>query len=249
MANPALMADRLQHGLCKGAIGVEGPADGMAHFSNFRYELRDDLAFEAAPPIVMPPGTVTDWDIPPSVKLSDLDTETYPGAKRLGEIQWRKIACEPDGLVNVARYIKRAGREPDCVLAKVTITSEKVVTKKYVLGCSDAVSVFLNGRILFSGESAYQQRDPSFLGIVGLFDAMYLPLEPGEDELLLIVTESFGGWGFVCRDAEAVFMDAALEKAWETSEAFLFSESAVYDAKREVVYVSNFDVYNWSPTV
>lgn len=39
------------------------------------------------------------------------------------------------------------------------------------------------------------QRDYRFLGTIGLFDEVYLPLKKGENELWLAVTESFGGWG------------------------------------------------------
>jgi sugar lactone lactonase YvrE len=243
MANPVLVIDRLQNGVKKGGIGVEGPADGSAYFSNFRYETRDDLVFDPPANIDTPPGTITEWELSPSKKLSDTETEKYPGSEELGKIAWQKVQSDPDGIVNAARYAARSGREPDCVIARTTIRSEKPQTSKYLIGYSDVVSVFLNGKILFEGQSAYQQRDPSFLGIIGLWDALYLPLEKGDNELLLIVTEAFGGWGFVCRDAGAVFTDASVTKSWETGADFLFPESAVYDAKRGVVYVSNFDVY------
>jgi sugar lactone lactonase YvrE len=243
MENPVLAVDRLQNGVKKGGIGVEGPSDGSAYFSNFRYENRDDLVFDLPGQVFTPPGTVTEWELSPSRKLSDTDTEKYPGPAELGKITWQKVQGELDGIVNVARYAARAGREPDCVFARATIRSDKNETKKYSIGYSDVVSVFLNGKILFEGQSAYQQRDPSFLGIIGLWDALYLPLEKGDNELFLIVTEAFGGWGFVCRDAGAVYTDPSITKSWETGADFLFPESAVYDAKRGVVYVSNFDVY------
>lgn len=243
MTAPVLSIDRLQNGVKKGGIGVEGPPDGSAYFSNFRYENRDDLLFDPPAQVDTPPGTITEWDLSPSNKFSDTDTEEYPGSDELRKIAWQKVQNDPDGIVNVARYAARSGREPDCVLARTTIRCDKEQTKKYSIGYSDVVSVFLNGKILFEGQSAYQQRDPSFLGIIGPWDALYLPLKRGDNELLLIVTEAFGGWGFICRDAEAVFTDASVAKDWETGADFLFPESAVYDAKRGVVYVSNFDVY------
>jgi sugar lactone lactonase YvrE len=86
----------------------------------------------------------------------------------------------------------------------------------------------------------YQQRDPSFLGIIGLFDAVYLPLKQGDNELMLAVFESFGGWGFMCRDGEAVFEHADMTKAWELKRTFKLPESVVYDEKRDILYVSNY---------
>jgi len=244
MENFALAIDGLQHGVSKGSIGIEGPADGSAFFSDFRYESRDDLAFDPPAMVHMPPGTITDWEISPAYKFSDVDTEKYPGTAALKKVEWQKAECEPDGIVNVARHCGRTGREPDCVIARTAIRSDKKQTRKYLIGYSDAASVFLNGEILFTGESAYQQRDPSFLGIIGLFDAVYLPLERGDNELLLMVTESFGGWGFVCRDPEATFVGDNMERVWETAADFLFPESAVYDEVRKVVYVSGYDMYN-----
>jgi hypothetical protein len=58
----------------------------------------------------------------------------------------------------------------------------------------------LNGHILFTGNRTWLSRDPNFLGIVGVDnDAVYLDLKKGENELLLAVTETFGGWGFICK--------------------------------------------------
>ncbi len=243
MTTPVLAVDRLRNGVKRGGIGVEGPLDGTAFFSDFRYESRDDLVFDPPAEIDTPPGTITEWDLSPARKLSEIDTEEYPGSAELTKIAWQRVQGEPDGIVNVARCAARVGREPDCVIARTTIRSDEKKTRKYAIGYSDVVSVFLNGRILFEGQSAYQQRDPSFLGIVGLWDALYLPLEKGDNELLLVVTEAFGGWGFVCRDAETVYTDASVTKSWETDADFLCPESAAYDARREVVYVSNYDVY------
>ena len=33
-------------------------------------------------------------------------------------------------------------------------------------------------------------------------DALYLPLEEGDNELIFVVSESFGGWGLVARLAD-----------------------------------------------
>ncbi len=43
-------------------------------------------------------------------------------------------------------------------------------------------------------------REPGALGLVDVNnDAVYLPLRKGDNELVLAVTEFFGGWGFICR--------------------------------------------------
>jgi sugar lactone lactonase YvrE len=244
MESPALVINDLKHGVSGGTLGLDSPMNGTAYFSNFSYEITEALHFDPPPPVDTPPGTISNWEISPALKISTIDPEKYPGKERLNKIEWQKTRIEPTGLVNVAKYLVRKGREPDCVLARTTIHAEKAETRKFLFGYSDYVGVFLNGKILFFGESAYRQRDPSFLGVVGFFDGVYLPLEKGDNELLLIVTEVFGGWGFMGRDATVTVFEIGAQTVWETGEDFFVPESAVYDSKSETIYISNYDAYN-----
>jgi hypothetical protein len=67
-------------------------------------------------------------------------------------------------------------------------------------GFSDEAVLFLNGAPIYSGNNTLSFRQPEFLGLLdAASDAVYLPLKKGENELLLAVTEFFGGWGFLCR--------------------------------------------------
>ena len=243
---PALVINDLKHGVSKGMIGLYGPKDKTAYFSNFQYRVDNSLQFDAVPKVETPPGMITEWQISQIFKATQMDRGTYPSEKDLANLTWQKVNIEPSGLVNVARFVKFSLTEPECVLAKTTLFSEKDEVKKFLFGYSDEISIFLNGNILFTGNSAYRSRDPSFLGIVGLYDAVYLPLKKGENELLFIITESFGGCGIIGQDGTAVFHHEKVKKAWKTAKVFLMPESAVYDPIREVIYVSNYDGYNRS---
>jgi hypothetical protein len=71
---------------------------------------------------------------------------------------------------------------------------------KLVFAYSDSVHVFVNGQLLFEGDSAFARRDPSFLGIASLGpDAVYVDLHAGANEIVLAIAENFGGWGFAGR--------------------------------------------------
>jgi hypothetical protein len=86
------------------------------------------------------------------------------------------------------------------VYARTSIDADRDQVRRLLIGYSDDVSVFLNGRILYRGRSAQGFRDPGFLGIVNPEnDLVYLPLKRGSNELVLAVSELGGGWGFVCR--------------------------------------------------
>lgn len=241
---PALVINHLKHGRSKGNIGILGPKDQTAYFSNFKYRLEDSLKFDPPPKVDTPPGMIMDWQLSQGFKSNQVDDEVYPGRQNLQNLEWKKATPEPSGLLDISRYARRSPGGPDVVFAKTTVYSEKEETKKFLFGYSDAVSVFLNGDILFTGNSAYQSRDPSFLGAIGLFDAVYLPLKRGENELLFMVEESFGGWGLICQDGTAVFQHPDVAKSWETDRDFKTPESIVYDAQRNCLYVSNYDGYN-----
>jgi hypothetical protein len=237
---PALLIHELKHGDSKGSIGLMGQRNQPAYFSNFRFRHDDSLQFDPPPEKVPPLGMITEWELSRPLKYSKIDIERTPAAQGLADLQWRKVEGEPSGLVDIARFIKRTPGEPDFVYAKKIIHADRAETWQLSFGYSDYVSLFLNGELLFSANSAYRSRDPSFLGIVGLNDTLYLPMKEGENELLLLVGESFGGWGFMARDSNAIFQHRDLSKLWELSRTFKFPESVQYDADRELLYVSNF---------
>jgi len=225
-----------------GHIGLRCPPDGSALFSNLRYGSGRSLSFAPVPPADPPPGAMTEWDISPVFRMDAIDLELPPSEQDVGEFEWERVAADPDGLLDIGRYRGRTGGMPDCIFAKTTIDAEEAETLRLEFGYSDAVSVFLNGRLLFTASNAYRQRDPTALGIIGLHDAVYLPLEKGPNELAFTVTESFGGWGLIARDGGAMFTSSGVEDVFETG-GLLTPECVLYDQERDVLYVSNFDTY------
>ena len=102
-------------------------------------------------------------------------------------------------------FSKRLEPQPGTkvVYARTSIDSDREQVEQLYIGYSDAVSVFLNGKLLFRGRSAQNFRDPGFLGIVNAEnDIVYLPLNKGNNERVLAVSELGGGWGFICRLAD-----------------------------------------------
>ena len=77
----------------------------------------------------------------------------------------------------------------------VKLNAEGPQTKLLELGYSDKAAVYLNGTLLYKGDNTYMSRDYRYLGTIGLFDSVALPLKAGENELCIAVTEAFGGWG------------------------------------------------------
>ena len=242
---PALQVDRLTHGARQGGIGLLGPADGSAYFANFSYRADDRLEFDLPRPFNPVPGVIGVWEVSRSFPALQIDMEKTPEQQGLADPGWQAVSADADGLVDISRFHPRSGG-PDLVFAKTRIFAETEKQMKLNLGYSDFVSVFLNGRLIYNAASPYQGRDPSFLGIVGYFDALYLPLRKGANELLLAVAELSGGWGFKAQDGNAVTAAAGLARVWETPKKLLAPESVAYDPKSRAFYVSNFEPYNRS---
>jgi hypothetical protein len=126
---PALTITDLKRGVGKGAVGVKGLRDNAAYFSNFSYRITDDLQFDSPAIIDTPPGLVTDWQISQTFNLSRIDMEKHPQEQDLASIEWRPASAEPSGLVNLARYVRRSGNEPDCIVAKTIVNSDADETR------------------------------------------------------------------------------------------------------------------------
>jgi hypothetical protein len=243
-AEPALRIHRLQRGLTRGTIGLSGPRDGTAWFSNFRYRPDAALQFDPPPLEDTPPGMLREWQVSTPLIARRIDRQHMPEPNELYGVHWQPLSAAPSGLVDISREFGRTTPQPECVLAKTALHAERDELRRFNFGYSDEVTVFLNGRALFTGNSAYRSRDPSFLGIIGLLDAVYLPLQAGDNELLLIVTENFGGWGFMVQDATAVYLASGVQRLWQARTELQMPESAAYDPQRDVVYVSNYDAFN-----
>ncbi|MCU0290941.1 MAG: hypothetical protein MUF10_02990 [Thermoanaerobaculaceae bacterium] len=240
---PDLEIPRLRHGLRTGGIMLMGPADGSAYFSNFSVRAEKALDLGPSPRQDIPPGFIRAWQVSqvlPALEIDDSGTGLPDVAAHL---QWRDLPADENGLVDIARVQGRTG-QPDTVFLRTRIAADHAEIRPYKLGYSDAVTLYLNGSKIFSGDSSYQGRDPSFLGIIGLSDTVCLPLRAGENELLVSLSELMGGWGFEMQRADAEFRAPGVTRKWKTGKSFSTPESVAWDPVREVVYVSNYDPFH-----
>ena len=207
-AQEPAMVSELKRPISKGTIGLWGRF-GAANFANFRYEVdssESEIVQVKTSPV--PPGIVGQWHLSPAFTTSEFTGEQFLSSHELNQIEWLPVECESGGLVNISRYRSKAtamldnvpDNMLDIVIAKATIYSDRNQICKMSFGYSDEISIYLNRQILFTGNSTFRSRDPGFLGIIGLDnDAVYLNLKKGDNEILLAITETFGGWGFMCR--------------------------------------------------
>lgn len=168
-----------------------------ARFANFVIRPGADPGFSdepGAPEVPPEPGTVVRWRVSEPFPEEVVDgVAQLPPAARRGH-DWATLAADVRGIANIAKL--RARRDgSNTVFAAVTLRADEACTAHVRIGFSDRVRAFLNGRQLFAGADEYGTRDYRFLGTMGLFDELFLPLEEGDNELWLAVSENFGGWG------------------------------------------------------
>jgi len=242
MDNPALQINNLDHGISSGGITLNAPANGSAYFANFQVSDAEDIDFPKKLKQEIPYGMLSEWEVSEILNFGDLEYDKSPRDQKLTELNWTNIQADPSGLVNLSKIYPRTYRTGDAVFVKTNIYAEEDGVKQFTFGYSDVISIFLNGQIYYTGVSTYRSRDLSFLGIIGLNDVVYLPLKKGENELMLMMGEGFGGWGFMMQTSD-IYEHEGFEKAWETEAVYKVPESVLYDPERDVLYVTNFDQF------
>ena len=184
----------LKRDVAAGSVGLLGGVFAGTHFSRFSVEAiePDAAALVPADPGPVAPGAIGAWDV------SDPFAFAGPELLELDGRRWTRLESEPSGLANLAR-VNGLDEGRDTVFARAVIRSAGAQSKRLEFGFSDRVRVFLNGRLLFSADDSYRSRDYRFLGSIGWWDALQLPLDEGRNELVMEVSEDFGGWGVQAR--------------------------------------------------
>jgi hypothetical protein len=204
-AEPQLTVTSLRRPWGRGMVGYWASLGG-ANFSNLRVTPVDA---PAPPAPADPPSerrTLMTWELSPAFDTVKQRDDVLPAGRDRATFGWTPVTAEAGGLVNISRYRAsvRAADAPagdrDLVYARTVITAIRAQRMKLDFAYSDAVHVFVNGRLLFGGDSGFNSRYPNFLGIAGLgHDALFVDLVPGRNEIVLALSETFGGWGFAAR--------------------------------------------------
>lgn len=192
---PRLVVSDLKRERAAGFVMLRGSSGG-AYFSNISITPGPVASVPPAAAAALPAGLIRTWAV--STAMPEADAYATAAANKLEAIAWTSLPVETKGIANLARTAKRTDEAPS-VLARASVRSDKKRTVAFRFGFSDRVQVYLNGALLYSGNDQQGSRDYRFLGTVGLYDTLYLPLRAGDNELVLAVTESGsapngGGW-------------------------------------------------------
>lgn len=172
-----------------------------AYFANFSYTSTSNppLKGPIKTPEKAPEGTIMSWFVSNSFEAPYLDNKYQLSTQEEEQkLNWTKLATDISGMTNLAR-VQGIKDGKNTVFARTTIVSDSDTIKQLKYGYSDKVKVYLNGQLLYGGTNEFQTRDYRFLGTIGLFDELYLPLKKGENELWMAVSEGelWDGWGLI----------------------------------------------------
>lgn len=187
---PALVIPDLKNDLGPGSLQLA--ANAGAYFANFAFTpiagYRDPAP--APPPAPLPSGTVVLWQVSPALAAADASARAASGD--WSGLEWKTIPVEFNGIDNLSRA-GADGEDRHSYIARFTARSPTAQSLPMHFGFSDQVQVFLNRRLLYAGDDRQASRDYRFLGIVGFWDTLYLPLEAGPNEVVFVVTDGTNG--------------------------------------------------------
>jgi hypothetical protein len=190
-----LVFPALQRPLTTGGIGLTSSGAG-ARFANVVVtpgapELEAGAGADAPADL---PGIVRRWRVSTTFAEARLDSTRDLDRALVETLQWDTLATAVLGIADIAKLRTRTAAA-NTVMAAVTLRSAGAMRARVRFGFSDRAVVYLNGRPIYRGAAAWRSRDYKFLGTIGLHDELILPLNRGDNQLWIAVSEDFGGWG------------------------------------------------------
>jgi hypothetical protein len=146
-------------------------------------------------------GMITKWEVSNALNKNLFEKTMQLTSDIKSKITWTTRTSEFSGVLNLARHGKLT-ETTNAMVAKVVIESEVEQLKALSFGFSDFVTVYLNDKALYAGADNFLSRDYRYLGTIGYFDTLVLPLKKGTNELWFVVSENFGGWGVKAKFVE-----------------------------------------------
>lgn len=192
---PVLVVHDLKRDQRAGFVQLRGSLGG-AYFANINITPGAPAAAPAEPTRELPAGLVRSWRV--SAAMAEADAFAAAAANRLSTIEWTPLPVETNGIANLARVAVTAP-ETIATMARFSVRSDRARSVPMRFGFSDRVRVYLNGALLYVGDDSQNSRDYRFLGTVGWYDQLQLPLRRGANEIVFVVSEGGegrigGGW-------------------------------------------------------
>lgn len=203
-AEPSLVVHHLRTGAGTGGLGFwalqpGATADDPWTVSLANVTVRPGVTSWTFPPPAaeaLEPGAIRRWQVAAARSGEAADLDALPSD--LGG--WTVAEAEPSGLLPLDRVVARPRPGPALTFARVRIRADEARTVRMDLGYSDNATVFLDGRPVFTGRFSYSYNFPRRDGLITPDQAtVHLSLSPGTHDVVVAVSDVFGGWGLMGR--------------------------------------------------
>lgn len=196
---PVLHIPDLKTDIQAGAVGLRAGGRGAeARLSNIvARPLRDGEGVVGEPKDTpaLPEGLITSWEVSSPFAEADVEAALSLPKDHTDNLTWSMLDAETNGIANLAK-LSGADDGADTVFVRMNIDSARAQMRELRFGYSDRVRIYVNGKRVYYGDAGWRVRDYRFLGTVGFFDSVGLDLKRGENEVLIAVSETFGGWAW-----------------------------------------------------
>ena len=189
----------LQSFVPKGVLPADVPLTGFANVVVRPGFVPFDFSKETRNLPPRPPGLVTRWQLSAPFPTPMGELPALPASTLDERRLWPSYEIEERGVLVVGRHLKRPA--PDsAVVARLVVRAERDGPVPLELGFSDFATVFVTGRPVLRGNARYSYDEPRQEGVIGLHQLIvWLPLAKGENEVLILLSDDFGGWGLIGR--------------------------------------------------
>jgi len=193
---PVLTIHKLKRPLSEGMIALENPGSVPARYADFSYTALDTVALMSKPVAdpLLPATVFSSWQVSAPFDEKWLQGKSSLSSSQKSAFQWQPLPADERGVADLS-ILAAVSPGKNTVFVRQVIESDRAQLKKFSFGFSDRVRVYLNGKLLYAGEDDFLSRDYRFLGTMGYWDALYLNLPKGRNELWMAVSEDMGGWG------------------------------------------------------
>jgi len=195
---PTLEIPRLEGNTTTGSIAFDG--DVMISNLVLKPGETEGLSSSAGiDPTHHDPRYIRSWAVSQPVttpKNVDFSADFFPKP----EGSWEVISAERRGLINLTRKFGKSETRR-FVWLKAKINSATAQKKRIDLGFSDEVWVYRNNQLVYTDKNLYGapiMKEPD--GRISIENTSFLlPLNKGNNELLIGVANDFYGWGIIAR--------------------------------------------------
>ena len=192
---PTLAVGNLESAAQEGGLSLTGPAV-FANLTVSPNATEDLSPLPTLDPTLKDPGIVRHWLLGPLTSLNNGLTPKYSAMPQTSAA-WQPISAGRFGLVNLNRaYMLDFHKPPSLMWLQTSVFSDGNRTCHVDLGWLGRAWIFVNGRIVTSGQNFYypesERRDPD--GRLDLQNGSFdLPLRQGSNQIVVALFASYRG--------------------------------------------------------